>query len=276
MREHADVRVAEGSATVQAELWGERAADWAAIAEQDEQPWLGPAYELALGRLAIGPGSRVLDVGCGAGRFCRLAADRGARIAGLDATRQLVAIARGRVPEADLRVGDLQFLPFADASFDAVTGFNSFFYAADIVAAFREAARVLRPGGGLALTAFGRPQECQSAPVLEYLAPLLPQFAVEDDPALHEAGVLERLLAEAGLAATDAGYLKIAEEHPDLETLLREWLSVGPVRLAVRNAGEEAVRRAVVEALAASVARDGSVRIVDEYRYVLATHAVRP
>ena len=49
------------------------------------------------------------------------------------------------MPEADLRLGDLQTLPFADDAFDLVTGFTSFFFAEDMVAALREAGRVARP-----------------------------------------------------------------------------------------------------------------------------------
>jgi len=264
----------QGSAEVQAGLWGQRARDWADIAEQAERPWLGPAYELVLERLEVGAGTDVLDVGCGAGRFLRLATDRGANASGIDATPELLAIARERVPEADLRNGDMQFLPFDDASFDVVTGFNSFFYAADVVAALREAARVLRPDGSLALTAFGRHKEQESAPLFDYLGPLMPKPALEgDEPAEGEPGVIEHLLEEAGLATVDAGYLKITEEHPDLETFLRELMAVGPVRLAVQSSGEEAVRAALTDGLRSLVGADGRVRVTDEYRYVIATNS---
>ncbi|HYN49701.1 MAG TPA: class I SAM-dependent methyltransferase [Thermoleophilaceae bacterium] len=268
-----ETTVEPGSAAMQAGLWGERAGDWAEIAEQAERPWLGPAYQLVVERLAVGPGTELLDVGCGSGRFCRIAADRGARISGIDATPELLAIARERVPEADLRQGDLQFLPFADASFDLVTGFNSYFFADHVVAAFRDAARVLRADGNLALTAFGRPQQCQSAPIFEYLGPLMPKFLLEsDEPEPHEPGVLEALLGEAGLIATDSGYLEITEEHPDLETVLRFLMSAGPVRLAVRNSGEEAVRAALTKGLESLAGPDGTLQITDEYRYVIATN----
>jgi SAM-dependent methyltransferase len=245
---------------MQAEVWGERAADWAELLEKADAPWLGPAYELVLDRL-VRADTRLLDVGCGSGRFCALAGARGARVAGIDATPELLAIARERNPGADLRHGDLQFLPWDDGTFDVVTGFNAFFYAADIVAAFREAARVLRRGGRVALTAFGRPERCESTAALEYLAPMLPDFAVEDEDELP----LER----GGLSAVEAGYLEIAEEYPDLETVLRAWLSIGPVRLAVRNAGEEAVRQALTSAFAPLRTSSGGYRIEDEYRWVV-------
>ena len=81
----------------------------------------------------------MLDVGCGTGAFLRVAADHGATVCGLDASAALLEIARERVPEADLFQGDLQHLPYVDDSFDAVCGFNSFFFADDMVAALREA-----------------------------------------------------------------------------------------------------------------------------------------
>ena len=62
--------------------------------------------------------------------FMRLAADRGADVHGLDASEGLLAHARGRVPGAPLLQGELEQLPYEDASFDIVTGFNSFQYAA--------------------------------------------------------------------------------------------------------------------------------------------------
>ena len=122
-------------------LWGDRPRAWARNEEQQT-----PVYEQALERVGLERGDRVLDVGCGTGVFLRLCADRGADVSGLDASEGLLEIARERVPEADLRLGDLQTLPYADDAFDLVTGFTSFFFAEDMVAALREAGRVARPG----------------------------------------------------------------------------------------------------------------------------------
>src|SRR5262245_2185208 len=130
-----------GSAAQWGPLWGARPEDWAA--NEDQQT---PTYEAALERVELHPGDRVLDIGCGSGAFLRLAADRGASVAGLDASEALIEVARRRLPGAELEVGEMESLPFADDSFDLVTGFNSFFFAADIVAALREAGRVARPG----------------------------------------------------------------------------------------------------------------------------------
>jgi cyclopropane fatty-acyl-phospholipid synthase-like methyltransferase len=113
-----------GSAERWGPLWEAHAADWAVTEEQQV-----PTYEAAHQRLGVQAGQRVLDIGCGAGVFLWLAADRGAQVFGLDASRGLLEIARKRVPDADLRWGDMQHLPYDDDSFDLVTGFNSFFFA---------------------------------------------------------------------------------------------------------------------------------------------------
>src|SRR5262245_2124857 len=126
-----------GSAERWGPLWGARPDDWAVTEAQQL-----PTYEEAIRQVGIGSGQRVLEVGCGTGTFLRAAADRGAAVSGLDASEGLLELARDRVPEADLQQGDMQFLPYEDDSFDVVAGFNSFFFAADMVAALREAGRV--------------------------------------------------------------------------------------------------------------------------------------
>ena len=131
-----------GAAT-EGRLWSVRADDWAEIQERQ----VAPAYHAALNALRVGPNTRLLDAGCGAGMFMRLAADLGADVHGLDASEGLLAHARSRVPGAPLLQGELERLPYEDASFDIVTGFNSFQYAARPAVALAEARRVSVPDG---------------------------------------------------------------------------------------------------------------------------------
>ena len=81
-----------GSGTRWGPLFGARASTWA---ETWEGPcgWGTPVYEYGLDRARIGPGTTVLDCGCGAGRFVALATQRGAEVAGIDASSELVEIA---------------------------------------------------------------------------------------------------------------------------------------------------------------------------------------
>src|SRR5215208_1946081 len=130
-----------GSASRWGPLWGARPADWAL--SEDRQL---PTYEAALERTGLEPGQRVLDIGCGAGAFLQLVAERDGEPHGIDASDALIEFARGRLPDADLRVGEMEDLPWEHETFDLVTGFNSFFFANDLVAALREAGRVAKPG----------------------------------------------------------------------------------------------------------------------------------
>ena len=261
-----------GSAVTQGDVWGARARDWAEVME-GWNGWGIPLYRQVLERLNVGTRSDLLDVGCGAGRFCRIAADRGARVSGIDATAPLVEIARERTRGGEFRVGGMEDLPWPDNSFEVVTGFNSFFFAADMGRALREARRVARAGGEVAMTVFGRPERCESAPMFAALGQLPPSESGEQagGPILHEDGVLESLASEAGLVPREAGYVEVVEEYPDLETLLRGYLAHGSVVRAVRSSDEPQVREALSEGARALITATGGVRIEDEYRYLIAT-----
>src|SRR5689334_1880264 len=83
------------------EGWGRKAAEFAALSE----PSNCREYVTMHHRLGVEAGDRLLDVACGAGLAIELAALRGAECAGIDASPRLVAVARDRSPEADIRVG---------------------------------------------------------------------------------------------------------------------------------------------------------------------------
>jgi SAM-dependent methyltransferase len=110
------------AAEVQRRLWGTDPRAWADLAEAHNQP----LFEAVLDAARVGPGTDLLDVGCGSGLALTLAARRGAIPAGLDISAGLLGIARERLPDADLREGDMELLPFGDATFGAVIGVNAF------------------------------------------------------------------------------------------------------------------------------------------------------
>lgn len=90
----------------------------------------------------------VLEVGCGWGDFsARVAAELGASVVALDLSPRMVELARSR--GVDARVGDVQELPFADASFDVAAANWMLYHVPDLDRALSELARVLRPGGRL-------------------------------------------------------------------------------------------------------------------------------
>jgi SAM-dependent methyltransferase len=248
-------------------LWGARARDWA----ENEELQL-PTYEEAIRRVGIAPGKRVLDIGSGAGVFVRLVADRGARPFGLDASEALVGVARERVPEADLRVGEMEALPYEDDTFDVVTGFNSFFFAADLVGALREARRVAKPGAPVLIQVWGPPErndlEAMKQVARRYAPPPPPK--AEPPPPLWQPGVLERLAGEAGLDPAEAFDTTYSFRYPDADTFSR--LLMAPMGLA-ELAGPERegqVRREIVEVLAPHRQADGSYRLENQFHFLIA------
>ncbi len=98
---------------------------------------------------AIAAPTAVLDVGCGTGALLGQIAGRWpqATLAGVDAAPGMAAVARQRLPGADIRDGVAEQLPWPDAAFDLVVTSLSFHHWRDKAAGIREAARVLRPGG---------------------------------------------------------------------------------------------------------------------------------
>src|SRR5919198_4227881 len=260
---------ATGSAERWGPLWGARAEDWAKIEEQQIK-----TYEEVIRRVGVASGHRVLEVGCGSGVFLRAAADRGARVDGLDASEALIAIARRRVPEADLRVGDMQFLPYDDDTFDVVTGFNAFFFAADMVAALREAGRVAKSGAPVVIQVWGRPERCD----LNAVHPVMARFLPPPDPSavrgseLWEPGKLEQIAAEAGLAPEGAFDVSWPLEFPDDQALTDALTSAGGLSVIVGPEREPELRTALVEAMAPYRTADGGYRLENEW-HCLVTRA---
>lgn len=103
--------------------------------------------------LPVARGCRMLEIGCGRGvglaRLADLCAP--AKLAGIDIDATLIEIAKARMAHfglaAELYVGDVRDLPFEDASFDVVVDFGTCYHIDEPVAALREVARVLAPGG---------------------------------------------------------------------------------------------------------------------------------
>jgi SAM-dependent methyltransferase len=254
-----------GSAEQWGPLWGARPQDWAANEEQQ-----APTYEEAIRRVGTGEGERVLDIGCGSGVFLRLAADRGARVFGLDASETLIAIARTRVPEGDLRVGEMQSMPYEDDFFDLVTGFNSFFFAADMVGALREAGRVARPGAAVVVQVWGRPERCDLEAMKAAVTPFLPGAReTRTPPEFWKPGVLESMAAEAGLSPESCFDTTWSYEYPDEEAALRAMLAAGGLALVDEAAGGT-VRTAIAASIGPYRTPEGEYRLANEYHYLVA------
>jgi len=254
------------SAAHNGHAWGLRARDWSETESQ-----MRPSYELAIQRAGLRPGQSVLDAGCGSGAFLRAAADHGAAVAGIDASEALLAIARERVPDAELALGDLQRLPYADDSFDAVTGFCSFFFADDMVEALREAGRVAKPGAPVVIQVWGQPERFDLGLMKAVLARFRPPPPPGrlDPSTLWQPGALEDLATRAGLVPDAAFDDRWAYEYADEASMSRTMLSAGGFGAIVGDRQDEA-RAAVLEALAVCRTPTGGYRIENDWHFLIA------
>jgi SAM-dependent methyltransferase len=256
-----------GSAARWGPLWGARPADWAL--SEDRQL---PTYEAALARTGLEPGWLVLDVGCGAGSFLRIVAERGGRPYGLDASDALIAFAGERLPDADVRVGEMEELPWPDATFDLVTGFNSFFFADDMVAALREARRVAKPGAAVVVQVWGAHERCDLEAMKQVARPFFPPRPPDApaDPDLSGPGALRALAVAAGLTPEEEFDTTWALEFADGATLERAMVAVAGLAEIVGPEREPELKRAIGDGLARFRRSNGSYVLSNEFHFLIA------
>jgi len=218
------------------EGWGRRAVDFATLSE----PGNCREYVAVHHRLGISEGDRLIDVACGSGLALELARARGAACAGIDASHRLLAVARDRNPDADLRVGDMHALPWDDESFDVATSFRGIW--GTTPAAVVELHRVLVPGGRVGITVWGH---IKMSPGAWALAPfrMADSRRVENQAAmvsLGRPGMGEELLASCGFVNVERFEVPFVWEFPDPETFARSLAATGPAYEAIQNVGEAA------------------------------------
>ena len=246
--------------------WGARATDWAYLAE----PYALPANELLFDRLAVGPGTRLLDIACGSGFAASVAARRGALLSGLDASKQLIEIAGARTPQGNFRVGDMFDLPFPDDSFDVATSFNGIWKGCE--SALEQARRVLVPGGRFGVTFWGRYEKLG----------LMPYFlkVIELSPANHASAsmeqgdtqnVIEDMLRATGFGGLERGSVNVVNEWPDVSTAVRALAGAGPSVPAIDAVGYDEFCGALVEVMDPLFVDGLGVRITSEFGWVTAS-----
>jgi SAM-dependent methyltransferase len=215
-----------------AEAWSEH---WGRLA--------APAREAVADAAGIGPGVRLLDAGCGTGELLALAIARGANASGIDVNPDMLAVARGRAPEADIREGDITSLPYAGDAFDVATAFNVVQFTGDPTAAIAELARVAPK---VAVCGWA-----EGSQLLDLFA------ALRNDTARPRRPLDEQVLA-AGLTIAQAQDVDTPYESEDIVTALREGSGfegdIAPAAEPYRDA-------------------DGVYRFENRFRYVLATRS---
>ena len=251
---------------------GVRELDWAQLQEQCTLPLQGAVLDAG----KVTRGTRMLDNGCGTGILSVLASLRGAEVTAVDGSEAMLKVARQRLASQDIRLADLEALPFESSTFDAVVAVNSLFFARDVDAAMREAARVLDAAGRVVVTCWGPPDRCQYTAIREAMTTLGPPAAPPSGigpSALAEPGAFEALFARAGLRVVARGESPCAMVYPDAEVAWLAHASAAPTQAAIRSYGEGAVRRVLGEVDARHTRADGTIAFENVFMWAAGERA---
>jgi SAM-dependent methyltransferase len=224
-------------------------------------------------RMAVAPGARVLDVGCGTGRLARWLAARvgpAGSVVGIDPLADRIAIARENAAGVTFEVGQAEDLrAFPDASFDAVCMSAVFHWLNDKPKALAEARRVLRPGGRLGVTTLPR-ELIGVGTVAAVLAPVLglsPYAEKADLSALaiasrgHTSTELITMVVAAGLELQELHVVPRARVHESGDDVL-DFMEASSFGNFLRIVPEELRAPLGADLAAAFEARKGSDGIV--------------
>jgi len=153
-----------------------------------------------------------------------------------------------------------------------VTGFNSFFFANDMVAALREAGRVAKPGAPLVIQVWGVHEHCDLEAMKQLARPFLPPRPPDApvDPDLSRPGALQEIAEQAGLTAESEFDTAWTLEYPDAKTLGRALVAVAGLAVLAGPERERELETALVDGLAPYRTESGSYRLSNEFRYLIA------
>ncbi|MFY9233737.1 MAG: class I SAM-dependent methyltransferase [Fimbriimonadaceae bacterium] len=243
--------------------------------------YLEPGALEFFSRLGISPGTKLLDVGCGAGQLTIPAAKQGIDVTGLDLAQNLVdqanARARAEGLDIEIRQGDAESLPFPDASFDVTMSLIGSMFAPrpELVAA--EMVRVTRPGGNIIMgnwTPAGHIGQ-----MFKVIGKHVPPPPIFPSPLLwgDEAKVRERLGTGVSELNITTRLYPFAYPFPPAEVVDFFIEYYGPTKKAhgsLDEAGAKALRDDLIELWTRNnIATDGATRVEAEYIEVIGTKA---
>jgi SAM-dependent methyltransferase len=206
--------------------------DWGTGHYESTGERLLPAAHEVVALAGVGPGMRVLDVGCGTGNAALLAAERAAHVTAVDPAPRLLEVARSRAAAAGLDLellqGEAARLPVPDGGYDVVLSVFAAIFAPDARAALADMARVLAPGGRVVMSAWvpGGAISAMNRVAGEAVAEVLgtppgpPGFPWHEPPAVTALASDLGLNAEAQertiafTAASPEAYVEAEQDHP--------------------------------------------------------------
>ncbi|MET4922621.1 class I SAM-dependent methyltransferase [Streptomyces sp. PSRA5] len=281
----------------------ERARDWAEIQER----MLVPLYEAVYERLEVGPGTRLLGLGCGSGLALLIATGRGAQVTGVDADQERVALARERLvhdapPTAHAASSAAPGRPAAGMSgafagrtlarvltsgatatavaaaerpsYDVITAFQPIGVATGdsdgLGPALAEAVPMADRGTPVVLAGWGPPERCATSGVLRIAGRLTERLRKGGGYRPPRRDDLEDVAARAGLKPDGSGRVSCPFGYAGMESALRGLLSTGVFDAAVRATDQSQVEKEITEALHPHVRHDGTVWMPNVFRYLIA------
>lgn len=253
------------SGQVEGQLWGGRARDWATYGE----PTCNNLFDAMHIAARVGPGTNLLDMGCGAGGAAVKAAARGAQVTGFDASANLLEIARERLPNAEFTQSDIEDLPYADNTFDVVFAANSVQYAENQEQAVREALRVKKPDGKFVIGMWCEPERCDMAGLFKAVSPSGPP--PNAPPTLSNRDNLISLLERAGGRVESEGEVLCNFRFASIDEVMRCHRSAGIMQMFEAKLGEEYLRNAIIESHEPFKHPDGSYALDNWFRWVVCT-----
>ncbi|MFE5189568.1 SAM-dependent methyltransferase [Streptomyces sp. NPDC056628] len=258
-----------------------RARDWSEIQER----MLVPLYEAVYERLEVGPGSRLLGLGCGSGLALLMAASRGAAVTGVEATApERLALARQRLlpagGDARARSGTRLVGTLGDArearsqAFTVVTAFEPIGCldgdAEGLAGLLASATPLAGRGAPVVLAGWGPPERCATSSVLRVATKLADPLrgAGSWRPALRDD--LEEVAERAGLRMDGSGRVACPFGYADVDSAVRGLLSTGLFDAAITATDQVQVDKELTEALHPHQRRDGTVWMPNVFRYLIA------
>ncbi|MGW1375607.1 methyltransferase domain-containing protein [Streptomyces sp. NPDC002446] len=252
-----------------------RTRDWAEIQER----MLVPLYEAAYDRLGVGPGTRLLGLGCGSGLALLLAAGRGAQVCGVDADESRLELARERLtpdgmPEHTRVVsGGLEAAACGGGAFNVVTAFHPVGCGSSVeglTASLSAAAGLAERGSAVVLGGWGPVERCATAGVLRVAQRLADPLRTAGGWRPSGRDDLEELADRAGLRPDGSGRVTCPFGYADMASAVRGLLSTGLFDAALEVAEQRQVEKELAEALHPYQREDGTVWMANVFRYLIA------